>query len=219
MVVSLNNSELSQKITSQIEHVSTTNLKNNADWTLGSVTGNNKKYVSGRKNKNSEPVILGSKISRFRIEDGRDFLLKDYKRFQQMSALENYRQNPKLVYRFICKDLVFAIDRKGLLALNSANSVVPRLEGYSVELLCGLFNSKLAQYYFHKKHNTFKVLRSHIENFPLPPLNAALIAKIESLVLELEKKTTPETLSQLDRLVLKAYDLGGDFNREIENYE
>ncbi|MGZ3690030.1 MAG: N-6 DNA methylase [Pseudobdellovibrio sp.] len=213
LTISLNNSNVSLRTLAAIEKNSPVNLKNKAQWILGIVTGNNKKYLLKKKIKNSEPVILGSKISPFQIKTGEDFLLKDFGVFQQVGPMENYRRTPKLVYRFICKDLVFAVDRTGSLCLNSANSLVPQLKGYSIEFLCGLFNSQLAQYYFHKKYNTFKVLRNHIETFPLPKRNSALFKKIEKVVM------TSRDMQKLNYLVLQAYGLDPESCNEIENYK
>ena len=48
----------------------------------------------------------------------------DRDRFQQ-SARESLYRKPKLVYRFIARELVVALDTSGAFTLNSANIIVP----------------------------------------------------------------------------------------------
>lgn len=205
--VSLSNCEEAQKILHLIELNSNASLKNNANWILGVVTGNNKKFISPKKLNGAIPVVAGQDISNYKIAKKLNYLVSDFSRFQQMSAIEKYQQKPKLLYRFISKNLVFAIDRQGLVSLNSANAVLPLLKNYNCEVLCAIFNSKLAQFYFQKKYNSFKVLRSHLEAFPLPCYNPVLFLELAQLVQQLEDNLTHQNILKIDKLVFQLYGL------------
>ena len=105
-----------------------------------------------------------------------------------------------------------------MLTLNSANSLISQLPEFSSEVLCGIFNSKLAQFYFSKKFNTFKVLRAHIENFPLPKVNNKIFKQIKAKVLQLEKKHSVKEVADLDRLVLSLYKLSNNSTQQVNDF-
>ena len=214
--ISLSSNAKSTKLLSSIELNSKYRLKDNAVWGLGIVTGNNEKYLKTKSNSKTQPVVKGVDIRRFQFEKSQTHLLFEPDKFQQMIAVEKFKVPAKLVYRFICKELVFAIDRKQQLTLNSANFVVPRLETHSIEVLCGLFNSMLAQYYFQKKYNTFKVLRYHIEGFPIAVFNQKQATEIDFLVRMLEKQFDQAKYERLNQVVYEAYKLDKASIAEIE---
>lgn len=145
-------------------------LKGKAQWAMGIVTGNNKCYVKSKCVEGCEPVIKGRDIIPFRIKEAESFICFEPEKFQQTAAESFYRNRNKLVYRYISNRLIFACDREGRVTLNSANILIPEIDGYSPELLTGLFNSDLYQFIFQKKFSSVKVLRSHIEELPVPYL-------------------------------------------------
>jgi len=147
------------------EHVT---LKYNARWALGIVTGNNREFIGGTRAEGYEEIITGRDIGRFKIKEGTNFIKYEPARFQQMAPLEKYRTGEKLVYRFISKNLIFAYDNRKRLTLNSANILIPEIDGYPIKVILALFNSSLYQFIFQKKFSSIKVLRSHIEDLPLP---------------------------------------------------
>jgi len=97
-----------------------------------------------------------------------------------MAPLDRYKANPKLIYKFISKKLVFSLDTEGVFTLNSANIIVPKID-YPIKVIAALFNSKLYQQIFQKKFNSIKVLKSHIQELPLPILEKNEYNFIENL--------------------------------------
>jgi len=77
--------------------------------------------------------------------------------------------------------LIFAYDNEQRLTLNSANSVIPSIPNYSMKIITLLFNSSLYQYIFQKKFASIKVLRSHLEDLPLPYFDAESYQQLEHL--------------------------------------
>jgi hypothetical protein len=82
------------------------------------------------------------------------------------------------VYRFISKSIVMAYDDRQRLTLNSANMVIPRVDGYPIKAVLALFNSVPYQYIFQKKYFSIKVLREHIEQLPLPLLDRGVLRRM-----------------------------------------
>ena len=143
-------------------------LKNNAIFALGIVTGDNKKYLSKYKTKMNEPIVKGSDISKFLLKSPQNYILYGENKFQQCAPIEVYRTKEKLLYKFISKKLVFAYDNKQMITLNSCNILIPQIKGLNIRYILGILNSSIAQFYFEKKFNSLKVLRSHIEQIPIP---------------------------------------------------
>lgn len=153
----------------KLEHVpGKITLKGRAKFALGIVTGNNKAYVTSQKSAENEMVLRGQDLRKFRyVESGR-YMAFQPEVFQQTAPMEYYRASPKLLYRFICSQLVFAFDDQQTLSLNSCNVLIPELNDIDIKYILAVFNSRMAQFYFKKKFNSIKILRSHIEQIPIP---------------------------------------------------
>lgn len=143
-------------------------LKNKAKFALGIVTGNNKAYITGQKTKENEMILRGQDLRKFHfLESGRYMVYKP-EVFQQAAPAGYYRASAKLLYRFICSQLVFAYDDQQTLSLNSCNLLIPELDDMDIKYILAVLNSRMAQFYFKKKFNSIKILRSHIEQIPIP---------------------------------------------------
>lgn len=163
-------------------------LKDNAIWALGVVTGDNKKHIQENKNSDLEPILTGKDIKRFRTNEPSKFIKFIPDEFQQVAPEEKYRAKEKLLYKFISKQLVFAYDDRQTLTLNSANVLIPTISNYPIETILALFNSTLYQFIFERKFGAIKVLKSHIEQLPLPDINEKKHIRFEKLVDHLLKK-------------------------------
>ncbi len=192
-----------------IKHI---NLAGNADWALGIVTGNNKKYVVSEKQKGFEPIYKGKDIEKFVLKKPTNYILFTPGKFQQVALVEKYRAKEKLIYKFISKNLVFAYDDKQQLTLNSANIVIPKLENYPIKVIAALFNSSLYQFVFQKKFASIKVLRSHIEQMPLPLWNKKIFQKIILLVGEITQGKN--NFKKLDNYIFRQFNFS---EKEIEH--
>lgn len=159
---------LDREILQKIYSKGIISLEGNADWGLGIVTGDNKKHLIADKEIDNEEIIRGKDIEKFKINNSNVYLKFEPKKFQQVAPEQKYREKEKIVYRFISKKLIFAIDDKQRLTLNSANFFTPLNKEIPNKVLIALFNSSLYQFYFQKKFNSIKVLRSHVGNMTLP---------------------------------------------------
>ena len=175
-------------LTDKVYAVKHRTLRDNAIWALGIVTGDNKKHIQDQKGSGSEPILTGKDIKRFCTNNPSKFIKYKPDEFQQVAPEEKYRVREKLLYKFISKYLVFAYDDKQTLTLNSANVLIPTIPNYPIKTILALFNSSLYQFIFQKKFGAIKVLKSHIEQLPLPNIDKEKHHKFESLVDELLKK-------------------------------
>lgn len=157
-------------------------LFKNAEWALGIVTGDNKKYILDAHEERSEAVFRGADIHQFRMGEPRSFVCFTPSNFQQVAPERFFRLPEKLVYRFISKTLVFAYDDKQRLTLNSANILAPRIPGISIKVALAYLNSSVFQYVFKKKFSTHKVLRGDLEKLPFPVITKYVHGKIEGMV-------------------------------------
>lgn len=148
-------------------------LAGRAKFALGIVTGNNKKFITDEKLNGNEVILKGSDIQKFRFTEGKRFIAYRPELFQQTAPTEYYRAPRKLLYRFISDQLVFAYDDRQTLSLNSCNVVIPEIEGLEIKYVLAVLNSRVAQFYFEKSFQSVKVLRSHIEQIPIPAIDRA----------------------------------------------
>ena len=186
----------------QIKHIT---LKDKASWALGIVTGNNKKFIISNNRKGFEPIYKGKDVKRFILDTPSSYIQFQPQKLQQVAPEERYRAKEKLIYKFISKNLIFAYDDCKKLTLNSANILIPEIPNYPIKVIAALFNSSLYQFIFRKKFSSVKVLRSHIEELPLPLWNKNTFSKIIKLV----DKTiqNQEYFQELDDYIISKFSL------------
>lgn len=195
-------------------------LKDNADFALGIVTGNNAQLLSDKKTSDNEVVIKGSDIDKYKITEGDNYIKFEPERFQQVASESFYRAKEKLFYKFISKKLVFAYDDKQRLSLNSCNILIPKLCGesknkesiiYNIKYIMAILNSRIAQFVFEKRFNSIKVLRSHIEDIPIPACRDEEQKVVTGMVDELLKNPdNKELYDRLDTYIAELYGLTDD---------
>lgn len=146
-----------------IEHIT---LKNNAQWALGIVTGNNAKFV---KNIGDTPVYKGADITKNGLKNASSFInLNDWKMYQQVAPLSFFQAKEKLIYKFISSDLCFYYDTGENFVLNSANILITNQNfPISMKTLAAIFNSDFMNWFFQKIFNTHKILRGDLELLPI----------------------------------------------------
>jgi len=159
-----------------------TTLKNKAEWALGIVTGDNKKFVHATQEAGFEEIYKGKDVNKYFLSSPSNYIKFEPEKFQQVAPEEKYRVNEKLIYKFISNKLVFAYDDKQKLTLNSANILIPQLTNYPIKVVLSLLNSSLYQFIYLKKFNTIKVLRGNLEELPLPLFSEEENREIVNLV-------------------------------------
>ncbi|MDC7233787.1 MAG: N-6 DNA methylase, partial [Spirochaetales bacterium] len=165
----------------------TLKLPGGCGWLLGVVTGDNSRFLSEQPVPGSLPILTGKEIRPFTAEEPRLWLRMDRGSLQQSRRPEEYR-TAKLVYRFIGNVPLFAIDREGMMTLNSANSLVlPSGDRLTPEELVLWYNSALFRFIWYKQYRSVKMLRHHLEDLPLPRWTDNEKREITALVQNAEK--------------------------------
>ncbi|WP_022778904.1 TaqI-like C-terminal specificity domain-containing protein [Butyrivibrio sp. AE3009] len=156
-------------------------LKDNADFALGIVTGNNKQRLLDTPSQGYEGIIKGTDIDKFRLKEPSSFVQFDPGSFQQVAPVQYYRDKNKLFYKFIAPEPVVAPDDKGYVSLNSANILIPRKEGYSARYIMAVLNSSCISFYYRNTCRNMKVLRARLEALPIPVCDDNVMKEIEAL--------------------------------------
>ena len=193
------------EIIDKIYNVSHTTLRGQADWALGIVTGDNSKHIISKQKDGYEEIYRGKDVEKFVLKKLDSYIQFTPAKFQQSAPQEKYRAKEKLIYKFISKYLVFAYDDKQKLTLNSANIVIPKVLKYPIKVIAALFNSSLYQFIFQKKFSSIKVLRSHIEQLPLPIWDKKIFDEITKLVNKIIRKKAD--FEELDNYIISKYHL------------
>lgn len=170
------------KILEKIYSVDYHTLKNNAQWGLGIVTGNNARHLKIKKDASLEAVFTGKEVKKMNLSEPKFYIKFDKKSLQQTSHESLYRAEEKLIYKFISSDLIVSYDNNQSLTLNSANIIIPKIENYSVKLVAAILNSSVSNFVFKKKFNTFKVLKRHLESLPIVKLSLQQIIELENII-------------------------------------
>lgn len=203
-------------IIDKIYNVRHTTLSGQADWALGIVTGNNEAYIANDKREGFEEIYKGKDVERFILGKPSNYIHFTPEKFQQVAPIEKYRAKEKLIYRFISKYLVFAYDNKQKLTLNSANIVIPKIQNYPIKVIAALLNSSLYQFIFQKKFSSIKVLRSHIEQMPLPLWSEKTFDSIIKFADQTIKNN--DKFGVLDDYIMKQYSLSAEEINYIKNF-
>ncbi|MBD5402977.1 N-6 DNA methylase [bacterium] len=183
-------------------------LKNNADFALGIVTGDNAKYIEDIKTSVNEPILKGSDIYKYKIKSSNNFINFISESFQQVAPTEYYRSEEKLLYRFICNQPVFAYDNQQMLSLNSCNILIPRIKCLEMKYIMAIFNSRTVQFLYAKQFNSVKILRAHLEQIPIPVVDKTVQKEIINIVNQLNCESDSQVLEHLyDKLEYKIFEI------------
>ncbi len=188
-------------------------LKGNAKFALGIVTGDNKSLISNKIEKGYEPIIKGSDVNKYTYQVSDNYIMFNPEKFQQVAPVELYRAKEKLFYKFISNKLVFAYDDKQTLSLNSCNILIPEVQGVSVKYILAVLNSSIAQFFYLNNFNSLKVLRSYIEQIPIPFADESVRNEVENIVDKIlcaNKQDSAFLIEKLDAMIASLYDISNE---------
>jgi type I restriction-modification system DNA methylase subunit len=168
-IVSATSNDRDASLVDKIYSADHSTLQNDTCFALGLVTGNNKKYLLNKKTERAEAIFRGKDIEKYTFLAPEYFIEFQPELYQQTALIEYYRQK-KIAYRFICDKLVCVLDNSNALLLNSANLFISKK--YPMESVVSFFNSDIYSFIFWKKFHSRKVLKSHLQNLPLPVLSS-----------------------------------------------
>ncbi len=187
-------------------------LRGNARFALGIVTGNNQEYIVTKKKDGYEAVLKGSDIQKYGMKPVENYIQFTPELFQQVAPTEMYRAKEKLLYRFISEVPVFAYDDAQLLSLNSCNIVIPEIPGLQIKYVLAILNSSVVAYFISKKFHSVKLLRSHIEQMPIPVVEPDVQGKIIKSVDRImnSSENISGLYTELDNEIMGLYNLSSN---------
>ncbi|MCF0200793.1 MAG: N-6 DNA methylase [Bacteroidales bacterium] len=153
-----------------------------SQFALGIITGNNAEMLKQRKRKGLEPIFTGKNIRKYHLLPAERYIQFDKARFQQCAKESYFRAPEKLVYKFISSQLCFAYDDTQSLFLNSANILIPDIEGMSTKTVLAFLNSKAFNFYYTKNFDDIKILKSNLLQLPFPKITAEQDATLSTMV-------------------------------------
>lgn len=175
------------------------------DFSLGIVTGNNRRFVADKPLTPAHlPLLYAKDVRPFRIGPPSRWLVYDREKLQQAAPLAKFRQK-KLVYRFVAREIVTAVDYSGALTINNLNIIVPLRLPFDLEYLAALLNSRLLNTLYIYRFFTGKVLTGHLKQLPLQVGTAQQQRQVVQLARQLAEGKGE--LAELDKLVDDVYQL------------
>jgi len=197
-----------EAIISKVERLRHDDLSH-SQWALGIITGNNTKVLKDRPRKGLEPIFTGKDIAKYSLKAPSRYIKFDRADFQQCAKEEFYRAKEKLVYKFVSGRLCFTYDDKQRLFLNSANILIPDIDGMSTKTVLAFLNSSLFNFLYTKRFNDLKILKGNLCTLPFPKVTAEQDRQFTELV---DKVLGGDTSSQeeIDKMIFGLYELDND---------
>lgn len=195
-----------EAIIKKIEQCKKYTLKN-SDFALGIVTGNNDAHIKKEKIKNSHNIFIGKDIKKYKCATPNNYIIYNKDSFQQVADDKYYFAKEKLIYKFISnKKLIFAYDNKQTLVLNSANILIPKEIPIDIRAICVLLNSEVLNFYFKHRINQIKVLKSDLQELPIPSLSN----EIEQKFINFINNSNYEDDAWIQKIIYSLYNMNAD---------
>lgn len=141
-------------------------------WALGIVTGDNKNKVSKTKiGEEWKPICTGKDIKPYKLKAPSSYVRYVRNELQQVAKEEIYNAPEKLVYKFISKTICFAYDDSGVLFLNSANILIPKIPNMSIKTVMAFLNSDLFKFVYMTIFGDVKILKGNLCSLPFPEIS------------------------------------------------
>ena len=181
-------------------------------WALGIITGNNAKVLKNRPKKDLEPIFTGKDIGKYSLKPATRYIKFNRADFQQCAKDEFYRAKEKLVYKFVSSRLCFTYDDTQSLFLNSANILIPEVDGMSIKTVLAFLNSSLFNFMYVKQFDDIKILKGNLSALPFPKISKEDDTKLSALVDE-ALKGNENAITAIDKAIFDLFELD---QQEIE---
>ena len=122
------------------------------------------------------------------------------------------------MYKFVSSRLCFTYDNQQRLFLNSANILIPDVEGMSIKTVLAFLNSELFNLLYVKRFNDLKILKGNLSALPFPKITSEQDRQFTALVdraLDGDKDAPKE----IDNLIFTLYQLDTEEIDLIKNLE
>jgi hypothetical protein len=206
-----------EKILSKADRLRHDDLSH-SQWALGIITGNNAKVLKDRPQKDLEPIFMGKDITKYGLKKASRYIKYNRADFQQCAKDEFYRAKEKLVYKFVSSRLCFTYDNQQRLFLNSANILIPQVDGMSIKTVLAFLNSELFNFLYVKRFNDLKILKGNLSALPFPKISDETDKKLSALV-DAALQGNVESQNIIDNLIFSLYQLESEEIDLILNFK
>lgn len=142
---------------------------NDAIFALGIVTGDNQKFILNKETSGVEckEIISGKDVFKGSVlYKNKKYIINTPSKYQQKPDMHLFSKK-KIIYRFISKDIVSAVDSTGVLTLNSANVIIIT-NNLSEEYVSAVLNSSTINFIHKAKFGApLKILKKNIQGLPI----------------------------------------------------
>ena len=152
---------------------------------------------------------MGKDITKYGLKNASRYIKYNRADFQQCAKDEFYRAKEKLVYKFVSSRLCFTYDDKQRLFLNSANILIPEVDGMSTKTVLAFLNSSLFNFLYVKKFNDLKILKGNLSALPFPKITPEQDKQLSSLVDEALQGNT-DAVEAIDKVIFALYQLNAE---------
>ena len=177
-----------------------------SQWALGIITGNNAKKLKTRPAQGLEKIYTGKDIGKYSLKKASHYIKFQRDDFQQCAKDEFYRAKEKLVYKFVSNSLCFTYDDTQSLFLNSANILIPEIEGMGIKTILALLNSSLFNFIYTHRFGDLKILKGNLAALPFPKLTPDQDQQLTMLA-DSALKGNLEAHKEIDAFVFDLYQL------------
>jgi methylase of polypeptide subunit release factors len=188
--------------------------------------GTKSPYISKDASNNSERIIRGKSISKFKV---RDVLYVNHTALDRFSEEKlTILHQKKIVLQNIFSSesgMIAAYDNQGLLSIDTVTNIVINNDTWAKYILC-LLNSKLINFYvmyglYNRSRLTMHTDRTYIGKIPVVanPKQEYLekaIKYVDEAMREERDDKIKEILRKVDKIVYKIYDLNKDEINTVE---
>ena len=187
-----------------------------SQWALGIITGNNAKVLKDRPRKGLEPIFMGKDIGKYSLKKASRYIKFHRADFQQCAKDEFYRAKEKLVYKFVSNRLCFTYDDKQRLFLNSANILIPEVDGMSIKTVLAFLNSSLFNFLYTKRFDDLKILKGNLLTLPFPKI---MVEQDKELMALVNRALTgdKDAPKEIDKVIFSLYKLDSQEINQILN--
>ena len=203
-----------EAIISKVERLRHDDLSHSL-WALGIITGNNAKLLKSRMAQGLEPIYTGKDIVKYKLKPASRYIKYDRAEFQQCAKDEFYRAQEKLVYKFVSSRLCFTYDDKQRLFLNSANILIPKVDGMSTKTVLAFLNSSLFNFLDVKRFDDIKILKGNLSALPFPKITPTMNEQLTAWVDEALKGSV-DAIAEIDNVIFALYQFNNDEIRIIQ---
>jgi hypothetical protein len=191
----------------------------------GIITGDNKKYISNKKeNEKYKPILRGADIHRYAYTFSENYVLFDKEQLWSNTNEEIFETKPKLINRQTGSNLTVCLDENGYYALDSTHSQTLINDNFNIKFILVIENSKLINFIYNFNVNeggrTFAQVKTvNLKTLPIKKINKeAQIPFIEKAdhMLTLNKELL-EISQKFQRTLQRKFELE-DLPKKLENW-